>query len=279
MNILTRMSLLALVIASHACAHTKESLAEEFFALTYNTKAMHDAMDPLLSQIAQFENIASTDIASFKRKTMERYLGQLKVNVCKVYTHEFTQSDLEALVAFYGSGVGEKVRDKQTAINNALLPSLGAFATIAQQVAAEYRPGEAQGLPGTKNVERNTILQLDKQFDSKHGDARELFTQAIKANGITVVKFSATWCNPCRQYAPIFKSVAQKYPEVIHEGHVIPVHYVSVDVDAFPALAKHCKVGPVPTTILYKDGIQQEVILGKQEEATLIQKIENLAHQ
>lgn len=47
--------------------------------------------------------------------------------------------------------------------------------------------------------------------------------------GTTVVKFYATWCNPCKAYAPIFERQAAK-PDYAD------LTFAQADVDAVPAL-------------------------------------------
>lgn len=64
-------------------------------------------------------------------------------------------------------------------------------------------------------------------------------------NGTHVVKFFATWCGPCKMYAPVFERVAARYPEV---------DFSEVDIDQAPEIKDGYEVGSVPTTIIVKDG-------------------------
>lgn len=60
-----------------------------------------------------------------------------------------------------------------------------------------------------------------------------------------VLKFSATWCGPCKKFAPVFEQVRAQYPQ--HE-------FVSVDVDTDPELAAQYGVQSVPTVVVLEDG-------------------------
>lgn len=71
----------------------------------------------------------------------------------------------------------------------------------------------------------------------------------IEANGqlpqssdkLVVIDFNATWCGPCRQFAPHFESVAAKYRD--------QASFYSVDVDRNPALAARFNIQSIPTVV------------------------------
>ena len=60
---------------------------------------------------------------------------------------------------------------------------------------------------------------------------------------LKVLKFSASWCGPCKQLAPIFDQV---------KSEVSGVSFQDVDVDAESALAIKYNVRGVPTIIIEK---------------------------
>ncbi|MEE1207805.1 MAG: thioredoxin family protein [Muribaculaceae bacterium] len=58
--------------------------------------------------------------------------------------------------------------------------------------------------------------------------------------------FNATWCVPCKRFAPVFDEAAVQFEDV---------DFVSVDIDVMPATAQAFNVTSVPTVILLdKDG-------------------------
>lgn len=63
----------------------------------------------------------------------------------------------------------------------------------------------------------------------------------------TVIDFNATWCGPCRRFAPIFEEVAKEY-----KGKAI---FMSVNVDNSPIAAQQFEVSAIPqVSILLPDG-------------------------
>lgn len=62
---------------------------------------------------------------------------------------------------------------------------------------------------------------------------------------ITVKRFTAGWCQPCKMLAPIMEQAKQELTDVNFEVY---------DVDQFSALAIEYGIKSVPTVIIEKDG-------------------------
>lgn len=88
----------------------------------------------------------------------------------------------------------------------------------------------------------------------------------IKACGVAVADFSATWCGPCKMMAPVFHTVADELND--------EVDFFSVDVDENPGLAAANKVFSVPTLILYKNGVEASRSVGAISKYDLLDFIE-----
>lgn len=72
------------------------------------------------------------------------------------------------------------------------------------------------------------------------------FEEHTDRDGITLVDFWASWCGPCRQFAPIFERVSGKNPDVI---------FGKVDTEANPDLAATFNVSAIPTLLVIRDRV------------------------
>lgn len=64
---------------------------------------------------------------------------------------------------------------------------------------------------------------------------------------IKIKRYSAIWCQPCRQLAPIFEQLQQENPDIVFE---------TIDVDQNRELAIENGITSVPTVIFEKNGEQ-----------------------
>jgi len=62
---------------------------------------------------------------------------------------------------------------------------------------------------------------------------------------IKVKRFTAVWCGPCKQLAPLFEQIQAEYTNVSFE---------TIDVDTSPEETQKYMVTSVPTVIIEKDG-------------------------
>jgi thioredoxin 1 len=76
----------------------------------------------------------------------------------------------------------------------------------------------------------------------------------LRAEGLVLVDFWATWCPPCRRLAPTLDALAADY-----DGRLT---VAKVDVDENPDLAQRYGVQSIPTLILFRDGRAVDKRLG-----------------
>jgi thioredoxin 1 len=74
----------------------------------------------------------------------------------------------------------------------------------------------------------------------------DTFDTSLPTEGIAIVDLSASWCGPCKAYAPIIENSASRHPDIKH---------LAIDVDESPRIAQRFEVMSVPTTIFFRDGI------------------------
>ncbi len=65
----------------------------------------------------------------------------------------------------------------------------------------------------------------------------------LTEGGYTVVDFWASWCAPCRSFAPVFQAVAA--------AHTGPVRFGACEVDANPGTAQLLGIRSIPTLVVF----------------------------
>jgi thioredoxin 1 len=84
---------------------------------------------------------------------------------------------------------------------------------------------------------------------------------------ITVKRFTAAWCGPCKQLAPVIEQLQREMSSV---------NFETIDVDASPDLAVKYGVRSVPTLVFEKGGQEVKRTLGAQTKVSLISTINSI---
>lgn len=78
---------------------------------------------------------------------------------------------------------------------------------------------------------------IDLTFDT--------FESTLTGSEIVLVDFWASWCGPCRMFAPIFEAASETYPDIT---------FAKVDTEAERELAAAAKISSIPTLMAFKNG-------------------------
>ena len=75
---------------------------------------------------------------------------------------------------------------------------------------------------------------------------KETFEETVTEPGITLVDWWASWCGPCRMFAPVFQAASEEHADV---------RFGKIDTEDQQELAAAAQITSIPTLMAFRDGI------------------------
>ncbi|MFF3647279.1 thioredoxin [Streptomyces sp. NPDC002181] len=98
---------------------------------------------------------------------------------------------------------------------------------------------------------------------------RDFGAQVLAERGRPVlVEFTADWCGPCRQLAPVLSAIAAEEAERLK--------VVQIDADNNPATVVRYGVLSMPTLLVFRDGEPVKQMVGARAKRKLLQELEEV---
>ena len=75
---------------------------------------------------------------------------------------------------------------------------------------------------------------------------KETFNDTINHNDIVLVDWWASWCGPCRSFAPVFEEASGRHTDIV---------FGKIDTEAQPELSAMAGITSIPTIMAFREGV------------------------
>ena len=75
---------------------------------------------------------------------------------------------------------------------------------------------------------------------------KDNFEDVITRNPLVILDFWASWCAPCKAFAPMFEAASEKFPDVV---------FGKVNTEEQQELAGHFQIRSIPNVMLFREQV------------------------
>lgn len=93
------------------------------------------------------------------------------------------------------------------------------------------------------------------------------FKETIDGNDIVIIDFWASWCAPCRSFAPTFEAASEKHPDIA---------FAKVNTEEQQELAAAFNIRSIPTLMVFREQVILYAEAGALPPAALEQMVEQV---